>query len=194
MQKKDTIRVSLAALDDPVVAAGNIKDVNVGQTPTNPTIDLKSGNSYANLFTGVSSRKSVNFRTLFTHRGGNKKKDTEPTIKVSNSNPFDVLNLVENDVDLGTNGGTSNLASKKANSSGSLFWNVDSSDEGKPLTKVDSLDDHDSEDEVASESYGNGDCDYDPYDDDMYEAPDIHDKIQDICDNLDIKVHGHKKK
>nr|GEV99484.1 hypothetical protein [Tanacetum cinerariifolium] len=83
----------------------------------------------------------------------------------------------ENNVDLGTNGGTSNLASKKANSSGSSFWNVDSSsisttplvekidnierliidgkvthmdDEGKPLTNVDSSGDHDSENEVAS--------------------------------------------
>ncbi|GKB31579.1 hypothetical protein Tco_0870980 [Tanacetum coccineum] len=34
----------------------------------------------------------------------NKKKDVEPTKKVSNSNAFDVLNSVENDVDLGTNG------------------------------------------------------------------------------------------
>ncbi|GKB80780.1 hypothetical protein Tco_0947675 [Tanacetum coccineum] len=107
----------------------------------------------------------------------NKKKDVEPTKEVSNSNPFDVLNSVENDVDLGTNGGTSNLASKKANSSGSSFWNVGSrststtpiveeidkierliidgkftlvGDEGKPLENVDSSGDHDSEDEVES--------------------------------------------
>ncbi|GKD25546.1 hypothetical protein Tco_1231760 [Tanacetum coccineum] len=154
---------------------------------------------------------------------GNKKKDVEPTIEVSKSNPFDVLNSVENDVDLGTNGRTSNLASKIANSSGSSFWNVDSSsinDEGKPLTMIDSSGDHDSEDEVASvdndmakflaskdvgygtnslleqwkEFYGNGEYDYDPYDDDMYEGQDIPDKIQDICDNLDIKVRGRKKK
>nr|GEW02187.1 hypothetical protein [Tanacetum cinerariifolium] len=137
---------------------------------------------------------------------GNKKKDAKLTIKVSNSNPFYVLNSVENDVDLSTNGGTLNLASKNANSSGSSFWIVDSS-EGKPLTRVDSSNDHDSEDEVASvdndmtnfmasnslleqwkESYENGDYDYDPYDNDMYEGPDIPDKIQDICDNLDIKV------
>ncbi|GJV27664.1 putative reverse transcriptase domain-containing protein [Tanacetum coccineum] len=72
---------------------------------------------------------------------------------------------------------TSNLASKKTNSSGSLFWNVESSsisttplvekidkierlfidgkvtlvdDKGKHLIKVDSSSDHDSEDEVAS--------------------------------------------
>ncbi|GJS51129.1 hypothetical protein Tco_0624491 [Tanacetum coccineum] len=155
---------------------------------------------------------------------GNKKKDVETTIEVSSLNQFDVLNLVENDVDLGTNGWTSNLASKKTNSSGSSLI-IDGKvtlvdDEGKPLTTMDSLDDHDSKDEVASidndmeiflaskdvgygtnslseqwkESYGNGDYDYDPYDDDMYEGLDIPDKIQDICDNLDIKVHGRKKK
>ncbi|GKA57927.1 hypothetical protein Tco_0757115 [Tanacetum coccineum] len=97
------------------------------------------------------------------------------TFEVSNPNPFNVLNSVENDVDLGTNGGTSNLASKEANSSGSSFWNVGSSststtpivenidkferliidgkftlvdDEGKPVEKVVLSGDHDSEDEV----------------------------------------------
>nr|GEX57663.1 hypothetical protein [Tanacetum cinerariifolium] len=68
-------------------------------------------------------------------------------------------------------------------------------DEGKPLIRVDTLSDHDSEDEIASvdndmakflasknvgygtnslleqwkKSYGDGEYDYDPYDDDMYE-------------------------
>ncbi|GKD56178.1 hypothetical protein Tco_1289565, partial [Tanacetum coccineum] len=64
-------------------------------------------------------------------------------------------------------------------------------DEGKPLTKVDSSGDPDSEDEVAS------------IDNDMAiflaskkvgYGQDIPDKIQDICDNLDIKVRGRKKK
>ncbi|GKB70518.1 hypothetical protein Tco_0931930, partial [Tanacetum coccineum] len=85
---------------------------------------------------------------------------------------------------------------------------------------VDSLGDHDSEDEIAyvdnnmkiflaskkvgygtnsllkqwKESYVNGDYDFNPYDDDMYEGQDILEKIQDICDNLDIKVRGRKKK
>nr|GEY63013.1 hypothetical protein [Tanacetum cinerariifolium] len=36
-------------------------------------------------------------------------KGVEPTIEVSNSNPFDVLNLVNNDVKFGTNGRNSNL-------------------------------------------------------------------------------------
>ncbi|GJV58474.1 putative RNA-directed DNA polymerase [Tanacetum coccineum] len=137
----------------------------------------------------------------------NMKKPNQATIGVP------VGPKVENNVDLGTNGGTSNLAIKKANFSGSSFWNVESSsisttplvekiekierliidgkvtlvdDEGRPLTKVDYLGDHDSKNEVASV-------------DNVMEfflasKKDIPDQIQDICDNLDIKVQGRKKK
>ncbi|GKA18286.1 hypothetical protein Tco_0698123 [Tanacetum coccineum] len=111
---------------------------------------------------------------------------------------------------------TSNLSNKKANSSGFSFWNAKSSststtptvekinkverliihgtsilvdDEGIPLKRVDSLGDYDSDDEVAS------------VDNDMANfllqrmlAMDIFDKIQDICDYLDIKVRGRYKK
>ncbi|GJT62246.1 PH, RCC1 and FYVE domains-containing protein 1-like protein isoform X1 [Tanacetum coccineum] len=120
-------------------------------------------------------------------------------LKVSNSNPFDVLNSIENDMDLSTNGGTSNMASKEANSSrSSKVPLVD--EESKPLKKVDYPDDHDSDDEVASidndmarsmaservnfgtnnlleqwrNSYENVDYDYDPYDDYMYEGQSSH--------------------
>ncbi|GJZ65495.1 beta-caryophyllene synthase [Tanacetum coccineum] len=166
---------------------------------------------------------------------------------VCNSNPFDMLNSVKNDVDLGTNGASSNMASKNATSIGSSFSNVEFSstsitsivekidkikriiidgkltlvdDEGKPLAKVDCSGDHDSEDEVAlvdnemanflaskkvgygtnslleqwKETYENDDYDFGPYDDAMYEGQDIPDMIQAICDNLDIKVQGRKKK
>ncbi|GJY81318.1 hypothetical protein Tco_0494069 [Tanacetum coccineum] len=91
---------------------------------------------------------------------------------------------------------------------------------GNPLKKVECSGDYDSEDEVASidndmarflaservgfgtqsflkqwrDSYGNGDYDEDPYDDDMYEGQDISQEIQAICDNLDICVRGRKKK
>ncbi|GKD83578.1 hypothetical protein Tco_1350417 [Tanacetum coccineum] len=91
---------------------------------------------------------------------------------------------------------------------------------GEPVKKVDYPSDHDSEDEVASvdndmarsmtsekvgfgttslleqwrDTYENGDYDYDPYDDDMYESQEIPDKIQSILDHLDIKVRGRKKK
>ncbi|GJZ36930.1 hypothetical protein Tco_0583121 [Tanacetum coccineum] len=91
---------------------------------------------------------------------------------------------------------------------------------GNPLKKVELLGDYDSKDEVASvdndrahslaservgfgtqclleqwrDSYGNGDYDEDPYDDDMYKGQDVSQEIQAICDNLDIKVRGPKKK
>ncbi|GKA24455.1 hypothetical protein Tco_0710488 [Tanacetum coccineum] len=87
-------------------------------------------------------------------------------------------------------------------------------EDGNPLKKVEYPDDYDSEDEVtlvdndmarsmASErvsfgtqslleqwrdSYGNGDNDEDPYDDDMYEDQDLSQELQAICDNLDIRV------
>ncbi|GJV82869.1 ribonuclease H-like domain-containing protein [Tanacetum coccineum] len=94
-------------------------------------------------------------------------------------------------------------------------------DECKPLKKVDYTGDHDSEDEVEHvdnemasyltskpsgvgygtnsllekwrKTYGNADNDYEPYDDDMYEGQEIPNNIQFICDNLNIKVLGHKK-
>nr|GFB15184.1 hypothetical protein [Tanacetum cinerariifolium] len=54
----------------------------------------------------------------------------KPTIEVSNSNPFDVLNSVDNDEELGTYGGTTNLVNNEATSSGSSFMNVDNNSIG----------------------------------------------------------------
>ncbi|GJZ33232.1 hypothetical protein Tco_0578668 [Tanacetum coccineum] len=65
--------------------------------------------------------------TVRVNTSGNKNKDAEPTKEVSKSNSFDVLNSVESDVELGKNDRTLNLTNKKANSSGSSFWNVESS-------------------------------------------------------------------
>ncbi|GKA25302.1 hypothetical protein Tco_0711411 [Tanacetum coccineum] len=108
---------------------------------------------------------------------GNKKKGAQPIIEVSNLNPFDVLNSVDNDVKFGTNRGTTNLVNNGATSSGSSFMNVDNSSSGttpiikkigkfedlltsgqailvdkagNPLKKVEFLGEYDSEDEVAS--------------------------------------------
>ncbi|GKA65599.1 hypothetical protein Tco_0765306, partial [Tanacetum coccineum] len=105
----------------------------------------------------------------------NKKKGVEPTIEVSNSNLFEVLNSVDNDEELGTNGGTTNLVNNEATSSGSSFMNVDNYSTGttpiidkiekfeelltsgqdilvdkasNPLKKVEFLGDYDSEDEI----------------------------------------------
>ncbi|GJU53065.1 hypothetical protein Tco_1226779 [Tanacetum coccineum] len=91
-------------------------------------------------------------------------------------------------------------------------------DDGKPMKRVDYSGDHDSDDEVCSldndmahfmatemvgfgtqsllkkckDSYVNGDYDEDPYDDDMYEGHDLPDKLQDICDSLDIRVEEYR--
>nr|GFC04258.1 hypothetical protein [Tanacetum cinerariifolium] len=141
---------------------------------------------------------------------GNKKKGVEPTIKASNSNLFDVLNSVDNDVKFGTNGGNTNLVNNGATSSGSFFMNVDNSSSsttliidkiekfkdlltsgqailvekaGYSLKKVEFLGEYDSEDEVAS------------VDNDMVRSMAservgkyLSYELQAICDNLDIRV------
>ncbi|GKA14822.1 hypothetical protein Tco_0694468 [Tanacetum coccineum] len=185
------------------------------QTPRGVPVGPKVGfKQVKQVYRHVVRKNNVN-------TNGNKKKDVEPIIDVSNSNPFDMLNSVENDVDLGTSGGSPNLTSRKANTSGFLLENVTLvDDEGKSLKKVDYSGDHDSEDKVAStdndmenfltskkdgygnnslleqwkKSYMNGDYDFDPYDDDTYEGQDIPNRFQDICDNFDITVRGRKKK
>ncbi|GJR65147.1 retrotransposon protein, putative, ty1-copia subclass [Tanacetum coccineum] len=48
--------------------------------------------------------------------------------------------------------------------------------------------------EQGRDSYGNGDYDEYPYDDDMYKGQDLPQELQAICDNLDIRVRGRKKK
>ncbi|GJS96134.1 nucleotide-diphospho-sugar transferase [Tanacetum coccineum] len=67
---------------------------------------------------------------------GNKKKGVKPTIEVSNSNPFDVLNSVDNDVEFGTNGGTTNLVNNGATSSGSSSMNIDNDGEFASNTPI----------------------------------------------------------
>nr|GEU73429.1 hypothetical protein [Tanacetum cinerariifolium] len=67
---------------------------------------------------------------------GNKKKGVEPTIEVNNLNPFEVLNSVDNDVEFGTNGGTTNLVNNRATSSGSSFMNIDNDGEFASNTPI----------------------------------------------------------
>ncbi|GJT35504.1 hypothetical protein Tco_0925923 [Tanacetum coccineum] len=67
---------------------------------------------------------------------GNKKKGLEHTIEVSNSNLFDVLNSVDNDVEFGTNWGTTNLVNNEATSSGSAFMNIDNDREFASNTPI----------------------------------------------------------
>ncbi|GJX84061.1 hypothetical protein Tco_0333542 [Tanacetum coccineum] len=149
---------------------------------------------------------------------GNKKKGEEPTIEVSNSNPFKVLNSVDNDVDTGTT-----LIIDKTRKFEELITSgqvILMDEASNPLKEAEFPGDYDSEDEVASvdndmarsmaservgfgtqslleqwkDSYGNGDYDEDPYDDDIYEGQDLPQALQAICNNMDIRVRGRKKK
>ncbi|GJT73845.1 nucleotide-diphospho-sugar transferase [Tanacetum coccineum] len=144
--------------------------------------------------TGAGEKKTMK-KPSQTSRGV--PKGMEPTIEVSNSNPFDVLNLVDNDVEFGTNGGTTNLVNNEATSSGSSFMNVDNDRKFASNTPIGFLtSDKDGSDkgygtnsllEQWRDSYPDND-DYDPYDDDMYENHDLSEHLQSICDDLDITV------
>ncbi|GJZ34143.1 beta-caryophyllene synthase, partial [Tanacetum coccineum] len=145
---------------------------------------------------------------------GIKKKGVEPTIEVSNSNLFDVLNSIDNDGEFGTNGGNTNLVNNEATSSGSSFMNIDNDGEfasNTPISeKIDKIErqigegklrllnndgnplvptgimESDSEVKVR-DSYPDND-DYDPYDDNMYGNHDLSEHLQSMCDDLDIMV------
>ncbi|GJS94077.1 putative RNA-directed DNA polymerase [Tanacetum coccineum] len=117
------------------------------------------------------------FKKNNVNTSSTKKKDVEPTIENVESSSNSTTHIVENFDKM-----------ERLIIDGKVTL-VD--DEGKPLTKVDYSGDHDSEDEVASidndiaiflasKKVGYG--------------QDIPDMIQDICDNLDIKVRGCKKK
>ncbi|GJY72288.1 hypothetical protein Tco_1047841 [Tanacetum coccineum] len=179
------------------------------QAPRGVPVGLKVGFKPAKVYRPVSKKPTTN-------TSGNKKKGVDPTKEVSNSNPFDVLNSVKND------GDTTPIVDKIGKLEKQIIDGKVTlvNDDGKPLKKVDYPGDHDSEDEVelvdndmthymASErvgfgttslleqwrdTYKNGDYDEDPYDDDVYEGQDHPDKIQDICDTLDIRLRGRRKK
>nr|GEU57516.1 hypothetical protein [Tanacetum cinerariifolium] len=151
--------------------AGETKNLKKpSQTPKGFMVGQKIGFKPKQVYQPVLKKHTTN-------TSGKKNKNVEPTAEVSKSNPFDVLTSVENDVELGTNGETTNLAGQEANFSGSSFWNVNSSnpsttsviekidkiekliidekvtlvdDEGKPLEKVAYSGDYDSEDEADS--------------------------------------------
>nr|GEX59681.1 hypothetical protein [Tanacetum cinerariifolium] len=152
-------------------SAGEKKTVKKpSQTSQGVSVGLKIGFKLQKEYRHAPKKPTAN-------ASGNKKKGVEPTIEVSNSNPFEVLNSVDNDEELGTNGGTTNLVNNGATSSGSSFMNVDNSsigttpiidkieklnelltsgqailvdEAGNPLKKVEFSGDYDSEDEVAS--------------------------------------------
>ncbi|GJZ34999.1 reverse transcriptase domain-containing protein, partial [Tanacetum coccineum] len=88
--------------------------------------------------TGFKSQKEYRLVTKKPNASSsiNKKKGAEPTIEVSNSNPFDVLNSVDNDREFGTNRGTNNLVNNEATSSGFSFMNIDNDEEHASNTPI----------------------------------------------------------
>nr|GEX24050.1 hypothetical protein [Tanacetum cinerariifolium] len=133
---------------------------------------------------------------------GNKKKTVEPTIEVSNSNPFDVLNSTDNDVEFGKlrlldNDGNPLVPTGIVESDSEVevvfdetanlrisMSGKDGSDKGYGTNSL--L-------EQWMDSYLDND-DYDLYDNDMYKNNDLSEHLQSICDDLDITVRGRKKK
>ncbi|GKE41922.1 retrotransposon protein, putative, ty1-copia subclass, partial [Tanacetum coccineum] len=107
---------------------------------------------------------------------GNKKKGVVPTIKVSNSNLFEVLNSIDNDVEyMDDYDSEDEVVSVNNNMARSM------ASERVGFGTQSLL-------EQWRDSYGNRDYDEDPYDDDMYEGQDLSQELQAICDNLDIRV------
>nr|GEY24721.1 hypothetical protein [Tanacetum cinerariifolium] len=144
----------------------------------------------------------------------------EPTIEVSNSNPFDVFNSVDNDGEFASNtpiGEKINKLERQVCEGKLRLLDND----GNPLVPT-GIVESDSEVEAAfdetfnlristsgkdgsdkgydtnslleqwRDSYPDND-DYNPYDDDMYENHDLSEHLQSICDGLDITVRGRKK-
>ncbi|GJX64348.1 hypothetical protein Tco_0298691 [Tanacetum coccineum] len=132
-----------------------------------------------------------------TSSSGNKKKGVERTIEVSNSNPFDVLNSIDNDGEFSTNGGTNNLVNNEATSSGSSFMYIDNDEECASNTpigvKIDQIERQIGEGKLRLlDNDGNPLVPTGIIESDS-EVELVFLKLS-ICDDLDITVRGRKKK
>ncbi|GJU58587.1 nucleotide-diphospho-sugar transferase [Tanacetum coccineum] len=133
---------------------------------------------------------------------GNKKKGLEHTIEVSNSNLFDVLNSVDNDVEFGKlrlldNDRNPLVHTGIVESDSEVEVGFDETANLRiPTSGKDGSDKVYGTNNLLEQwrdSYQDND-DYDPYDDDIYENHDLSEHLQSICDDLDITVRGKKKK
>ncbi|GKA36054.1 hypothetical protein Tco_0722545 [Tanacetum coccineum] len=82
-------------------ATKNLKKIN--QTPKGIPVRQKMGFKPKQVYQPIFKKSTAN-------TCGKKMNNSESTKEVSKSNPFEVLTSIDNDVDLGTNGGISNLA------------------------------------------------------------------------------------
>ncbi|GJS63873.1 hypothetical protein Tco_0678437 [Tanacetum coccineum] len=136
--------------------------------------------------------------------------NSKSTKEVSKSNPLEVLTSIDNNVDLGTNKGISNLADKGtinvSSSNTPIGEKIDKierqickgklrfmDDNGNPLVPMGSDKGYGTNIllEQWRDFYPDND-DYGPYDDDMYENHYMSKHLQSICDDLDITGVGMK--
>ncbi|GJZ40903.1 hypothetical protein Tco_0587789 [Tanacetum coccineum] len=126
---------------------------------------------------------------------GKKKQAEVSRQEVNNSNPFDALNSIENDDNLGTNGRNS-----KSAGNGSLNVTHGSSSNTPIIDKIDKLERQilhvlkvEVTDVMVIIACWNNDEDYDLCDDNLHESHDMSD-LQSICDDFDITIRGRKRK
>nr|GEV42367.1 hypothetical protein [Tanacetum cinerariifolium] len=132
VELKDTIVVAMPKLfeEELYTCTNHVNNIGLGvaknlknhsQAPRGVLVGPKVGFKLVKqVYRPVSKKNNANI-------SGNKKKFAESRKEVSNPTLIDVFNSVKNDVDFGTDKGTSNMNSKEANSSGSTSWNVKSS-------------------------------------------------------------------
>ncbi|GKB13096.1 hypothetical protein Tco_0847019 [Tanacetum coccineum] len=107
---------------------------------------------------------------------GKKKQAGLSTQDISNSNPFDVLNSIKNDYDLGTNRGSSKLAEKGSNSAAKKVYylvNADSDSEAEEVFNE------------TVETYVK-----DRYNDDDFDDCSLIDASLKFANAFDISLHG----
>ncbi|GJW66963.1 hypothetical protein Tco_0121387 [Tanacetum coccineum] len=241
---------SIPTLDFSVPTVDNTQEGNVGKTPISSTVVLNIGTiliiftdsttivsptSYAILVTSEPVRKSVNFLTLLAP-ARNKADDAISlesirAIRISKS-----TGKKANSDEFPSDHGVFNVASSNTSTTMIVerFDKLEKQiiegkltlveDDEKPLPKVVSTDNADSDSEVEDvvddhagfmaltclkcdddSEYGTNcllvqwrstkpDDDYDPYDDDLYDSDDMSENLQAICDDIDIPVNGRKKK
>nr|GEU40991.1 copia protein [Tanacetum cinerariifolium] len=121
------------------------------QTSRGVSLDLKVGFKPHKEYTLIPKKPTAS-------PSGNKKKGVAHTNKVSNSNPFDVLNSVDSDVEFGASRGLQIRKFEDLIIDGQAIL-VDEAGFGTQSLL-----------EQWRDSYGNGDFDEDPDDDDMYEG------------------------
>ncbi|GJW37677.1 hypothetical protein Tco_0060597 [Tanacetum coccineum] len=138
----------------------------------------------------------------------------EECLKTTGAGEKKTVKKPNNDVEFGTNEGTTNLVNNRATLSGSSFMNIDNNGEfasntliGEKIDKIERqicegklrLLDNDrnplvptgiveSDSEVEVRDYYPDNDNYDSYDDDMYENHDLSEHLQSICDDPDITL------